>query len=262
MDFWGTVVVLFRRWYITLPAFFLTLLAAGAALTAVPVQYESGSVLVLTTPLSGGTETDNPDAPTSLTNPLLGFDQSLSLTASIVIQQLNSSETARSLGLSAGDTTGYEVNNGTTNPELLQSGPLIFVRGTGPSPQAAQDITERVSALAATVLDERQEALNAPESTRIVVQVVVAPSAGQPLADSALRAAAAVGALAGVASLIAVYGFESLMVNRRRRRQERLDKELQLSALAGGPAPDGSGGGAGAGLGTVGVLARRSPESS
>jgi hypothetical protein len=262
MDFWGTVVVLFRRWYITVPAFFLTLVAAGAALTAVPLQYESGSVLALTTPLSGGTETDNPDAPTSLTNPLLGFDQSLALTASIVIQQLNSSETARSLGISAGDTTGYEVNNGTTNPELLQSGPLIFVRGTGSSPQAAQDIAERVSTLAATVLDERQDALGAPESTHIVVQVVVEPTAGQPLADSPLRAAAAVGALAGMASLIAVYGFESLMVNRRRRRRERLEREGRFAALVGGSARNGVRGGTGAGLEAVGVLSRRSTESS
>ena len=95
MDFWRTVLVLFRRWYITVPAFFLTLFVAGAAASAVPVQYESGAVLVLTTPLTGGTETTNPDAPTAYTNPLLSFDQSLALTASIVIQQMNSTETAR-----------------------------------------------------------------------------------------------------------------------------------------------------------------------
>ena len=227
MDFWGTVVVLFRRWYITVPAFCLTLVAAAAALTAVPVEYQSNAVLVLTTPLSGGTETDNPDAPTSLTNPLLSFDSSLALTASIVIQQLNSSETAGSLGVTPGDPTTYEVNNGTTNPELLQSGPLIFVQGTGPSPEAARDITDRVATMAARVLDQRQDELDAPPSTHIGLEVVVEPSAGRPLADSALRAFAAVGALAGVMSLVAVYGFENLAVHRRRRRQERRDRASQ-----------------------------------
>ena len=44
MDFWRTVMVLFRRWYITVPAFFLTLGAApAAAYSVVPVQYQSGS---------------------------------------------------------------------------------------------------------------------------------------------------------------------------------------------------------------------------
>ena len=58
MDFWRTVVVLFRRWYITLPAFFATLGVAAAAYSAVPVQYESGSVLVLTfNAIGGGTYT-------------------------------------------------------------------------------------------------------------------------------------------------------------------------------------------------------------
>ncbi len=42
MDFWRTVVVLFRRWYITMPAFFATLGLAAAAYSVVPVEYESG----------------------------------------------------------------------------------------------------------------------------------------------------------------------------------------------------------------------------
>jgi hypothetical protein len=220
MDFWRTVVVLFRRWYITVPAFLATLGMAAAAYSVVPVHYQSGAVLVLTTPLSGGSEATDAKQPNPLTNPLTNFDHSLALAASIVIQQLNSSETALSLGISPGGTTSYQVNNGTTNPELLESGPFIFVQGSGPSPEAAQDIAERVSAMAADVLAQRQTELNAPPSTHISVQVVVPPTAGQPLLDSPLRAAAAAGALAAMASLAAVYGFESLMTHRRRRRHE------------------------------------------
>ena len=36
MDFWRTVMVLFRRWYITLPAFVMTLGVAAAAASSVP----------------------------------------------------------------------------------------------------------------------------------------------------------------------------------------------------------------------------------
>jgi len=221
MDFWRTVVVLFRRWYITVPAFFATLGLAAAAYSVVPVQYESGSVLVLTTPLTGGTESTNPNVPNPVTNPLMDFTQGLGLTASIIIQQLNSGETASALGIVPGDTTTYGVNNGTTNPELLQSGPFIFVDGKGASPEAAQDITKRVSDMAAVILAQRQKELKAPSSTHIELQVVVPPTAGQPLLGSPKRAAAAAGALAALVSLAAVYGFESLMVHRRRRREAK-----------------------------------------
>jgi hypothetical protein len=237
MDFWRTVLVLFRRWYITVPAFVATLGLAGAAYSVVPVQYQSVEVLVLTTPLSGGTESTQPNHPNPVTNPLMNFEQSLALTASIVIQQLNSSESARILGVTPGDTTSYLVNNGSTNPELLQTGPFIFVQGNGASPEAAQDIADRVSDLAVDVLAQRQTELNAPESTHINVEVVVPAVAGQPLTGSPMRAAAAAGALAGLASLVAVYGFESLMTHRRRRRAEkaeqaRAEKEASSSATA------------------------------
>ena len=218
MDFWRTVLVIFRRWYISVPAFFATLVLAGAAFSAVPLQYQSGSVLVLTTPLAGGTQATDAQHPTSLTNPLLTFDRSVALAASVVIQQMNSSESAVALGVVPGGTTTYKVTNGSTNPELLESGPFLFVEGTGPSPEAAQDIVERASAMSTAVLDQRQDELKAPQSTHINVQVVVPPTAGRPLLGSPMRAFAAVGALAGLVSLAAVFGFESLMSNRRRRR--------------------------------------------
>jgi hypothetical protein len=232
MDFWRTVLVLFRRWYITVPAFAMTLGLAGAAYSAVPVQYQSVSVLVLTTPLSGGTESTQPDRPNPVTNPLMNFAQGLALTASIVIQQLNTGESARTVGVAPGDTTSYLVTNGSTNPELLQTGPFIFVQGTGASPEAAQDIAERVSALAAVVLAQRQTEVDAPPSTHINVQVVVPPVAGVPLKGSRMRAAAAAGALAGLASLVAVYGFESLMTHRRRRRAEKAEQAAKAAKAA------------------------------
>lgn len=230
MDFWGTVVVLFRRWYITVPAFFVTLVLAGFAFQAVPVQFESGGVLVLTTPLNGGTEYDSPDHTDSVTNPMMNFDQSLGLTASLVIQQLRSRETSEALGVHPGDATTYEVNNGTSNPELLQSGPFIFIKGTGPSPEDAKDMADRVAATAQVILKQRQEEVNAPASTHIEVEVVVAPTAGQPLLGSPLRAAAGAGALAALAGLVAVYGFENLMEHRRLRRARKREAEVTPGA--------------------------------
>lgn len=230
MDFWRTLVVLVRRWYITVPAFIATLGIAAVAYSAVPVTYESGSVLVLTTPVAGGTAAADRHHPNALTNPMMDFSQSLALTASIVIQKVSSPESARVVGIGPGSTATYQVNNGSSNPELLQAGPFIFVQGTGESAQEAQGITQRVSALAARVLMNQQTALKAPPTTHIGMQVVVEPTAGEPLRSSRLRAAAAVGALAGLASLAAVYGFESLMSHRRRRRAEVEDGDAQRAS--------------------------------
>lgn len=239
MDFWRTFWVLIRRWYVTVPAFLATVALAAAVYAVMPVPYQSNAVLVLTTPLSGGTQATQPHRhPNPITNPLMNFDQSLALTASIVIQQLNSPGTVSALGVVPGGTTTYDVNNGSTNPELLQSGPFIFVQGEGSSAQAAHDITQSVADMAATVLADRQHQLNAPESTRIGVQVVVPPSASVPLQRSRKRAAAAVLALAGVAGLASAYAVESIATQRRRRRSRTAtsgDDTTDLDALV---APD------------------------
>jgi hypothetical protein len=182
-------------------------------------------VLVLTTPLAGPTQATNPDRPPALTNPMLNFDHSLSLAAAIVIQEMNSSETAAGLGVTPGYTTTYVVSNGSSNPELLESGPFLFIWGTAPSPEEAQAITEQVVAKATAVLDERQTELDAPSSTHIGVEQVVAPSPGQLLSGTPLRAAAAALALGGVATLTVVYGFESLMSHRRRRKPAPAPRE-------------------------------------
>lgn len=214
MDLWRTVLVLFRRWYVTVPAFLASLGLAAAAYAVIPREYQSSSVLVLTSPLAGGTTTTQP---TAMTNPLLAFDRSLNLTAAIVIQQMNSPETLAALGMAPGGATSYQVTNGSSNPELLESGPFIFVQGTAPTPEAAQGLTELVTRTATEVLAQRQTQLKAPDSTHIGAETVVAATPGRLLAGSPLRAAAATAALAGLASLATVYGFESLMAYRRRR---------------------------------------------
>jgi hypothetical protein len=220
MDFWQTMLVLARRWYVTVPATLASLGLCAMAYLTVPVQYESMSILVLTTPLTGGTTSSDPDAEKMITNPMLSFDRSLALSASLVIQEMSSPETVSSLGVQPGGTTGYIVTNGSTNPELMVSGPFLFVTGRGPSAPIAEDITRRAAAKATEVLAERQKQLRAPDSTHIGVQEVTAPTRGRPEKGSNMRAAAAMGALCAIGTLTAVFGFESIMTNRRRRPAE------------------------------------------
>lgn len=231
MDFWQTVQVVFRRWYITFPAFLGALGVAALVYGSVPTQYVSASVLLLTTPRTGPTEQIDSTHPNEITNPLLNFEQGLSLSASMLIQSLSSPEAVASLGLLPGGDTSYEVNNGSTNPELLQSGPFVFIEGTSTSPEDAQDVVRRVSALAPKDLAMRQKELDAPTSTYITVTEVVPPTTPEPLKVKKLRAAGAAGTLSVLASLAAAFAFESIASHRQVRRSNRIDQlESRLDA--------------------------------
>jgi hypothetical protein len=218
MDFWGTVLVLFRRWYVTLPTFVLALAAAAAVYSSIPTLYVSNSVLVLTIPTSGGSLPSDPKFPNPLTNPLLNFDKGLSLTASILIQELATPESVTALGVTPGGTTTFKVTNGTDNPELLSTSPFVFIEGESRTPEGAKSIVARVAQRAKVVLAGRQKALNAPVTTYITLSGVVAPTTPQAQRSGKLRAAAAAVGLGLVASLSAAFGFESFLTRRARRR--------------------------------------------
>jgi hypothetical protein len=225
MDFWQTVQVVFRRWYITFPAFLAALGLAGVVYGSVPTQYVSASVLLLTAPKTGSTQQAQAKRSSDIINPLLNFDDGLNLSASMLIQTLSTVQIAGSLGVSQeGGDTSYQVTNGSTNPELLQSGPFVFIEGTSVKSQDAQDIVRRVSALAPKELAELQRELGAPASTYITVTEVVPPTTPQALKTKKLRAAGSAGMLGIFAGLATGFAFESVATEQKRRRSNRTDQ--------------------------------------
>lgn len=219
MDFWQTIRVLLRRWYVAVPTFLAGLAVAGFAYTVAPATYESSCVLALTSPLTGGTEVaSGTRRPRAVTNPLLNFDPSLSQTTALLIQELRSPDVARTVGAFAVEGAHVDVNNGTSNPELLQSGPFVFITSTGRTPDVAEELTQRVAAIASRILSERQDELLAPPSTHIEVHEVVEATDGARLMGKPARAAAASLALAALFSLSVVYGVESYKTGPRRTR--------------------------------------------
>jgi hypothetical protein len=219
MDFWQTVLVVFRRWYVALPAFVLSLGLAAAVYLSVPKVYASTSVLVLTQPLTGAIQPMDPDRPPGIINPLLNFDQGLSMSASIVIQALRTSEAAAALGIRPGGDTTFTVDNGSSNPELPINGPFIFITGQSGSPAAASDIVARVVERARLELVQRQQNLDVPPATYVSAMVVMPPTPPQVQGGSKSRAAAAALGLGLLGSLSAVFAVESVSVARRRRLQ-------------------------------------------
>jgi hypothetical protein len=221
MDFWRTVLVLFRRWYVTVPAFLLAIGVSLLVYSSVQIRYVSTAALVLTTPPTGGTLAPEPEHGFGLTNPLLNFDHGLSMSASILIQALGTPEVAAELGMMPGGETSYRVTNGSTNPELITSGPFVFIAGESATAGAAQDVVRRVIDRAKIELANRQKELSAPPSTFITISEVVPPTTAEAQGGSRTRAAAAALAFGFIVSLTAGYAAESYASTRDRRRSKR-----------------------------------------
>ena len=234
MDFWQTVLVLFRRWYITVPAFLLAVGAAAGIYMTIPVTYSSTAVLVLDQPLAGGSLPALPTDKGTVTNPLLNFDQGLNNAAAIVIQALNTPEVALALGASPTGDPAYKVTNGSTNQqEQIVAGPFVFVEGDSRTGQAAQDIAKRCVERVKQELASRQKALNAPEQTYITVDVAVQPTTPVAQRGNKTRAAAVAVVMGVVAALCAAYSFESYFQARRRRSGPEREQSL-VTATSGG----------------------------
>lgn len=253
MDFWRTILVLLRRWYIALPALMLVFVAAGSVYLSQPVRYTSSSALVLTAPVSGATQRADPKRAVDLTNPLLNFDQGLSATAAILVYVLSTPTVANQLGVGPSGDPSFQVNNGTTNPELLVNTPFVVITAQSTSPALAKDLVARVTQRARQELVNQQKALKAPPSTYIVLSEVVSPTPPQRTQQGTrLRPAISALAVGLIASVAAAFGAESILDRPGRRRRA---ESAPARRTAGGSAADFRGNGAvQAGAGVPGAL--------
>jgi uncharacterized protein involved in exopolysaccharide biosynthesis len=230
VDFWGTVLVLARRWYVAVPAFLAAVGAAFYAYSTVPITYTTTAVLLLTAPNSGGTLPSDPDLPLPRVNPLLNFDHGLEVAASILISVMSTPDMVAEMGVTSEGPTKYAVTNGTNNLESLATGPLVFVEGESRSPREATAIVHKAVARIRQELDTRQRQVRAPAGTYITISEAVPPTSPAPQQGRKLRSAAAALGLGMIASLCAAFAAESLaaplgarLARRRPLRARRRD---------------------------------------
>jgi hypothetical protein len=245
MSFWRIVLGLLRKPSVGIPIGVAAVALGVLGFLMTPVRYISSETLVLTTPASGGTISQDPNRPNGLTNPLLNFDNGLRVTSAILIQAVNTPEALEAFG---GATTMVKVDDGRTNPNLLNdNGPFIYVQVESPTPGEALATINRVVDRLHDDLTARQVALDAPKETYISLVPVV--GAANPVASMAGRVKMAglgffvplVGGLA-VAYLLgrrSARRLESSQGGRggRRRRADRGTKHLASPR----PAPSGRG---------------------
>ncbi|GAB2813678.1 hypothetical protein GCM10022221_09260 [Actinocorallia aurea] len=212
MDFWATVRVLFRRWYITFTAFALAIAAMGVAYVTVPTEYASGATLLITKPIGPV------DA-----NPLLDFDKGLNLTASILVAALQTPEALAELGVSPDEDPTFTLNNGSDNPELLLQTPFLFIAGTSTRPAEAKAIVQRVADKLVRELVRQQELVKAPRESYLTISVITPPSTPLPEKAGKSRAAVITLGIGGIAGLFSAFAAESFAASRKIRRLRRID---------------------------------------
>lgn len=232
MDFWKTVLVLLRRWYVAVPAFVVSIGAAAIMFSSVPVRYASSGTAVLTAPTAGASS--QAAAERGETNPLLAFDSSLSITASIVIQSMNTPAVADQIGADKLNT--FEISSG----EL--GGPFIVVKTESASKETAKAMVNSVIERVRQELEARQNTLKAPPSTFIKLDPVVPATEPETLMGGKMRAAGAALALGLFASLGSAFALESFMQAKRRRTKKAADAEPEptdepVEAAAQRPTP-------------------------
>lgn len=220
MDFWGTVRVLRRRWYIALPAVLLTGVLALYVYITVPTRYESSGVLVLTSPAAGGrySEKTKPEDVVRV-NPLLQFDGSLTTTAQILTQVLGDPKTAEELA-GKGSTATYTANTGPVG------GPLLFVTTEADSAEAAQGLVGKVLERTVGELSAQQKALNAPEQTFITAQILVKPTTAEAKVGGKVRYVGAATVVLLLLTIASTFATDSVLLKLKRRKE------------AGGPPSD------------------------
>jgi hypothetical protein len=204
VEFWRTILDLFRRKSVALPVFLFSLGVAAATYVVMPTQYLSTATVVLTTSTNGGILSQDPTRPPEI-NPLRNFD-GMKTAAAILIQVVNTRDVANQLVAATGGAATFTVSDGSTVPQLLASnGPFLVIEGSSTSATAARDIVVRVEQRLRDELINRQRALNAPPSTFLGIIDVVPPAVAEAQVSSKLKVGAGALVLGLIASTSVAY---------------------------------------------------------
>jgi capsular polysaccharide biosynthesis protein len=212
LDFFETMGVLFRRWYVVVPMLALTVFGAGYAFKAASASYEAKSTLVLVAPpaSTGQLNPDGTKATPCTQNPYCASGNLLNLANVTTRAMADPSTTTRLLAGNPG--TSYNV--------ILDAepSPIIEMTADGPTSPSTLRALHDVSLGVQRELERRQKGIGVPSTALITSSpVTTATSAEQQSAgkERALVIAAAVGlALTLLAAVLAEYFARS----RRRRR--------------------------------------------
>lgn len=217
MDFWNSLKVLARRWYIVAAGLLVTLVLAVGVNALISPTYTAVGSLVLAVP---------PNLPerASAANPYLAYGN-LAVAARVVASGMNQPSVVREQR-SKGATGDFVVD---LDPE--RSSPIITVNSTARTAAEAIKTVEVVTQGVQQLLADRQKSLGAPQNTWITANSVVVPEEANQAIGSRLRAVSAVLVLGGIGTLTLAFAIEGMAQGRAQSAAAAADR------LRGGGSP-------------------------
>jgi hypothetical protein len=212
MDLFGIVAATVRRWYVSLPIVLIAGFFAQQAYKAVEPAY-TASVTVVVLP-SLAESAGNPPPPEGVPVPTNPFNGSggARFAAAVLARNINSTAYPQKIGLPPG--------HGTFTADAAREQPIIQIDATASSPEAVVDLLDKVSAGAATVLNDFQAEAGAPEDKRYRAAAAVPVGKVEDVTPSRMRSAGAIGVLGLAVAAAPAAALDSALL-RRRPRTER-----------------------------------------
>ncbi len=218
MEFWTSVRVLRRRWYVLVPCLVVFAMAAGLVVKKVKPSYQaSGSIVFL--PTQAGTATD-PNV-----NPYQALDSSTAIFANVIAQDLVTNTFKDSL-VAAGASPTYTV----TPP--VGSTPVLALSTTAATPEAALHSYHLLIRALDKELIVRQTGVATPGSF-IKESQIAQPQHATEIIGAKIKALIVVVAIGLIVSLGLTFLADSMLLARARNKQSEEEAEPSRAAEKG-----------------------------
>ena len=220
MDVWGAIVVLFRRFYLTIPLAAITLFGAYAMTRNVAPEYHASATMILIGPTAPQPARDAPPPPV---NPFVQLGTATVATTMVINASNAQSEQQIQ---AAGGSTDYKVTTAARSP-------IINIATTSKDAQQALSTAGQLVTLVQQNLAGRQRPYTGDPRQQITAQVLASPQLAGPDTTSRTRAEAIAIGSAVVVTILLVLLIDGLVAGARRRREEGVIEDEALARRAG-----------------------------
>jgi capsular polysaccharide biosynthesis protein len=212
MDFWSSMRVLARRWYVVLLGLIVTSAVVAMVFRAVPPTYSAVSQQVFLASPAGAVEPGTAKGQIA-SNPLLELGSGYNVLAELIAKMMNGEQGQLAVQKAGGDGD-YIVDT------VSGDAPVVSITVDATSPEAALDTEKVVRKVMAQTLEAQQRAAGADSRTFVIVHPVFEPTQAVYAPASRVRAGGAL-FVVGLALTLGLVFFVESVAERRRRGPDR-----------------------------------------
>jgi hypothetical protein len=207
VDVWGAILVLIRRFYLTVPIAALTLLGGYSYAHGVAPEYHATSSIVFIGPTAGAS--NDKDAPPAPANPYATMNLTTLLTTLQI--DITSAQSLNAIA-AAGGTTDFTMG-------AVNRSSVVVITATSDDPKRALATAGEVINLVRADLANRQKPYTTQQQYQATAQVVGAPALQAPDTKARTRAEAIAFGVAIVLTILLVLVIDAVLNNRSRGRR-------------------------------------------